>query len=149
MRGTHHGHFCPRHQRLISPASYKIKLSEKHFHFITTVRREKERKQWRASKPGQTTTCTQQACRSLHVSSRIHPPWEYHCKSILSESQNLRNLFVTWDRILERTILVVSNGSFIFKLHIFYILLQSSAGFKLKIGNQCLPHGSHLHLITN
>lgn len=124
MSGTHHGHFSPRHQRLISRTSYKIKQSEKHLHFVTIVRREKERKQWGASKLGQNTTCTHKLAED-YISSRIHPPWENHCKSILSKSQNSRHLLVTWNRILERTLLVVSNGCFIFKCEFFIFFCKA------------------------
>lgn len=125
MSGTHHRHFSPRHQRLISPASYKIKQSEKHLHFVTIVRREKERKQWRASKLGQNRTCTHKLAEVYMSVQEYTPPWEHHCKSILSKSQNSRNLLVTWNRILERTLLVVSNGCFIFNCEFFIFFCKA------------------------
>lgn len=123
MSGTHHRHFSPRHQRLISPASYKIKWKTPSF--CNNSEKGEREEAMESLKAWPKHNLYSQACRSLHVSSRIHPPWEHHCKSILSKSQNSRNLLVTWNRVLERTLLVVSNGHFIFNCEFFIFFCKA------------------------
>lgn len=126
MSGTHHRHFSPRHQRLISPASYKIKQSEKHLHFVAIVRREKERKQWRASKLGQNRTCTHKLAE-VYMSVQEYTPLENTTAKASSLKVKIQEIYlcVTWNRILERTLLVVSNGCFIFNCDFFIFFCKA------------------------